>query len=82
MKVRGLRNWLMLKGLSFFGPAKILLSKLVRRFVMEHRARGHSYFKHAEAYSKLLSINKSSHSKPSRPRAPGEHGEKVTFSSE
>jgi hypothetical protein len=30
-KTRGLRNWLMLKGLSFSGPAKILLSKLVHR---------------------------------------------------
>jgi hypothetical protein len=29
MKGRGFRNWLMLKGISFSGPAKILLSKLI-----------------------------------------------------
>jgi hypothetical protein len=31
LKMRGLRNLLMLKGLSFSGPEKILLSKPVRR---------------------------------------------------
>jgi hypothetical protein len=38
-KGRGLRNWLMLKGLSFSGPAKILLSKLIRCQLFHHRAQ-------------------------------------------
>jgi hypothetical protein len=59
MKMRGLRNWLMLKGLSFSSPAKILLSKLVRRGLFCHGAQmlGHSYFKHVEACSKRTSIS-------------------------
>jgi hypothetical protein len=69
MKMRGLRNWLMLNGLSFSGPVKILF--IADCFTTEHRGWGHSYFKHAEAYSKLSSISDtSSHSKPSRPRPP------------
>jgi hypothetical protein len=39
MKMRVLRNWLMLKGLSFFGPAKILLSKPIRRRLFRHGAQ-------------------------------------------
>jgi hypothetical protein len=31
MKMRGVRNWLMQKGLSFSGPTKTLLSKPIRR---------------------------------------------------
>jgi hypothetical protein len=34
----GIENWLMLKGLSFSGPAKILLSKLVHRRLFCHEA--------------------------------------------
>jgi hypothetical protein len=41
---------------------------------MEHRGQGHYYFKDVEAYSKLSYISdSSSHSRPSRPRALGEH---------
>jgi hypothetical protein len=39
MKRRGLRNWLMLKGLSFSSPTKILLSKPVRRPLLHHGAQ-------------------------------------------
>jgi hypothetical protein len=50
-------------------------------FAMDHKGWGHSYFKHIDDYSKLSYISDSSCSRPSRPRAPGEHGEKVAFSS-
>jgi hypothetical protein len=39
MNMRGLRNWLMLKGLSFSGLAKILLSKLIHRRLFCHGAQ-------------------------------------------
>jgi hypothetical protein len=39
MKMRGLKNWLMLKELSFSGPAKILLSKPIRRRLFHHGAQ-------------------------------------------
>jgi hypothetical protein len=35
----GVRNLLMLKGLSFSGPIKILLSKLIHRRLFHHRAQ-------------------------------------------
>jgi hypothetical protein len=35
----GIENWLMLKGLSFSGPAKILLSKPVRRLLFHHETQ-------------------------------------------
>jgi hypothetical protein len=38
MKMKGLKNWLMLKGLPFFGPAKILLSKHIHRRLFRHEA--------------------------------------------
>jgi hypothetical protein len=39
MKRRGLRNWLMLKGLSFSGLAKILLSKHIHHRLFCHGAQ-------------------------------------------
>jgi hypothetical protein len=39
MKMRGLRNRMMLKRLSFFSPAKILLSKLVHRLMFHYEAQ-------------------------------------------
>jgi hypothetical protein len=40
----------------------------------------HSYLKHPEACSKLAYIRDYSRSRPPKPRALGEHGEKATFS--
>jgi hypothetical protein len=39
MKMRGLRNWLMLKGLSFSRPTKILLSKTICHRLFHHGAQ-------------------------------------------
>jgi hypothetical protein len=65
----GLKNRLMLKGLLFSGPAKILLSKPTRRLLHHKTQRlGHYYFKHVKACSNLSSISdSSSRSKRSRP---------------
>jgi hypothetical protein len=90
MKMRGLKNRLMLKGLLFSGPAKISLSKSICRRLFHHGAQRlrHSYFKHAKACSNLSSINDSSSrskrprpsERVSSPRTPGQQGVRAAFS--
>jgi hypothetical protein len=52
----GLRNWLMLKELSFSGPAKILLSKPVRCRLFHHRAQRLGALL-LQTYQSLLKMN-------------------------
>jgi hypothetical protein len=78
----GIENLVDAKGTFIFLPRKDIIVKTCSCPIVlpwSTEGGGHSYFKHAEACSYLSSINDSSHSKRSRPRALGEHGEKATF---